>query len=110
MAGGIGLLLAGNPITRFLGVESAGFLAILGGVVMVYALLLLRGTARPSSIRALGLTVALLNTAWVIGSVALLLGGWLPLTTGGKWAVAIVAAIVATFALVQFYALRRVAR
>jgi CHASE2 domain-containing sensor protein len=109
MVGGIGLLLAGNPIARFLGVESAGFLAMLGGVVMVYALVLLRGTARPS-IRALGLTVALLNTAWVVVSVALLLGGWLPLTAGGKWAIAITAAIVATFALVQFYALRRTAR
>ena len=41
------------------------------------------------------------------GSIDILVTDWVPLTTAGWWTVAIVADIVAVFAIVQFYALRR---
>jgi hypothetical protein len=47
------------------------------------------------------------DVVWVLGSVALLLGGWLPLTLAGKWFIAIIADIVLLFAISQFMGLRR---
>nr|MBI3612771.1 hypothetical protein [Nitrospirota bacterium] len=46
-----------------------------------------------------------LDTAWVLGSALLLIATPIPLTLAGKWAVGIVADIVAAFALLQFYGL-----
>ena len=47
------------------------------------------------------------DLAWVLGSVVLLLGSFLPLTAAGKWFVAIIADIVLVFAIVQYFVLRR---
>lgn len=107
---GLALLLDAAPIARFLGIGGFWPLAGVGVVLLGYAAMLFRDTLQPVLNPQLGRTVALLNVAWVVASVIILLSGWLPLTTEGKWAIAIVADIVATFALVQFYALRRGAR
>ena len=50
------------------------------------------------------------DLVWVLGSIGLLLGGWLPLTAAGKWFVAIIADIVLVFAVVQFIGVRRKTR
>jgi hypothetical protein len=47
------------------------------------------------------------DLAWVLGSVVLLLGAFLPLTTAGKWFIAVIADLVLLFAIVQFFALRQ---
>jgi hypothetical protein len=46
---------------------------------------------------------AIIDSAWVVGSVILLLSSWIPFTTEGKWAVGVVAVIVAMFASLEFY-------
>jgi len=51
--------------------------------------------------------VILGDLAWVVGSIALLVGAWLPLTTTGFWFVAIIADIVLVFSIVQYFGLRR---
>jgi hypothetical protein len=50
----------------------------------------------------------LLDIAWVTGSILLLASGLVPLSTARKWSIAILADIVALFALLQFIGLRRV--
>jgi hypothetical protein len=47
------------------------------------------------------------NIVWVLGSWLLLLSGWVSFSTAGWWAVAIVADVVAVFAALQWYGLKR---
>ena len=51
-----------------------------------------------------------LDVVWVVGSAVLLVTKALPFTPVGVWAVAIVADIVAIFAIVQYLGLRRMSR
>jgi len=48
------------------------------------------------------------DVLWVIGSIILLLTGWVTFSTTGYWAVAIVADIVALFAILQYWGWRRI--
>ncbi|MGF1506018.1 MAG: hypothetical protein ACFB51_12940, partial [Anaerolineae bacterium] len=50
------------------------------------------------------------NVVWVLFTVAALVGGFLPLTTAGTWALVIIADIVAIFAVLQYIGLRRETR
>ena len=101
------VLLAGaRPIAGFLGLDGAAPVALVGAALVPYAAMLLRDAARPVTRRAL-LVPILLNAAWVVASAVLLLVGRPELTTGGRWAVAIVADLVACVALFQVVALRR---
>ena len=54
--------------------------------------------------RTLALAVVAINALWVLASAVILFTNWLPLTTGGWWAVALVADMVAIIAGLQFYA------
>ncbi|MEZ4674323.1 MAG: hypothetical protein R2932_08785 [Caldilineaceae bacterium] len=52
-----------------------------------------------------------MDLLWVIASATILLFGWPATTTvGGMWAIAIVAEIVATFAILQYVGIRRLGR
>jgi hypothetical protein len=51
-----------------------------------------------------------LNAIWVIASLLIILTNTPALTTEGKWAVGIVAALVDTLATIQFFGLRRARR
>ncbi len=104
---GIVLAAAAEPITRLLGLEPAVVPALIGAGLIVYAAALWWTTTRGPVERRLVLTIALLNSAWTLASALVLLTGQPALTTGGRWAVAILAAIVADCAVVQFYAARR---
>ena len=48
-----------------------------------------------------------LDVLWVLGSVALIFSNQIPLTVAGKWAVALVADVVALFAVLQYVGVRR---
>jgi hypothetical protein len=48
-----------------------------------------------------------LDVLWVIGSLILIFTSLVPLTTSGKWAVAITADIVTVCAILQYIGLRR---
>ena len=102
------LLLAGaRPISAFLGLDNALSIAVLGALFLPYAAGLVWLAGRPQLPRREVLATAVINTIWVVGSAGILLSGVPALTTGGKWAVAVVADIVALFAAAQFYALWR---
>ena len=51
--------------------------------------------------------VIALDVLWVLGSVLLIFTDLVPLSIGGKWTVALIADIVALFAILQYVGLRR---
>lgn len=104
---GIAFIADAGPLASFLGLTSALPLLVIGAVLLLHAaILLVKANQEPIDPR-LAWYAIIGDVAWVIASVEILLTGWLPLTTAGWWAVAIVADIVAVFAIVQFYGLRR---
>lgn len=101
---GLLLIVGAQPIVEFLGVGAPWMMITGGAVFLLYAADLWWLSSRNPVNRAFVLAVALLNTLWVLGSAAILFTNWLPLTSGGWWAVAIVADMVAIIAGLQFYA------
>ena len=104
---GVALTFAAAPIAAFLGLNSPVLLVGIGIALILYAPTLFYIAAQTPVNRKLVMTAIILDVAWVIASIDILVTDFVPLTNAGWWAVAIVADIVAVFAIVQFYALRR---
>ena len=96
-ASGLLFLLAANPVSSFLGVTESMVIVIVGVVCLGYAALLFYNASRPVIEPAFALFTVFADSLWVLGSIVLLVAGWLPLTAEGKWAVAIAAMIVDAF-------------
>lgn len=84
-------------------------LTVLGVLILIAAVDVAWLATRPQLDMWFVKLIFALDCAWVLVSIALLLTGLLPLTTGGKWAIGVVADIVALFALLEFLGLRRLA-
>ncbi|MFQ5859303.1 MAG: hypothetical protein ACE5LU_27195 [Anaerolineae bacterium] len=97
------LIVAAKPLASLIGVDAPAILTLIGVGLLFYAALLFWIAAREPINRRLVLIAAILDTAWVIDSAILLVAGWFSLTTAGKWAIALVAEVVAIFAALQFY-------
>lgn len=106
-AGGLLLVAAARPLGAALGLDSPAAPLVAGVAPLPYAVQLFRSANRRTVARRAVLAPALINTAWVLGSVAVLLSDAPALTAGARWAVAIVAAVVALFAVAQLYTLRQ---
>lgn len=107
LLGGAALAAACKPIAAFLGPDIALALLIVGGATFLYAVYLLWVLSRPAVRQRLLLTIGVADAAWVLASIILLLVPGMPFTTEGRWAVGVLAFIVAGFAALEFYALRR---
>ncbi|MGH2541282.1 MAG: hypothetical protein ACRDIB_00705 [Ardenticatenaceae bacterium] len=103
---GLLFLLGGSAVSSFLGLDVPFVVSGIGLGLLLYAVWLFRIATRSSINRQDVLLAVLMDSAWVVGSVFLLLTGWPPLTTAGKWVVAIVADIVALFAFLQYRGMR----
>lgn len=105
---GVALILGARPIAALIGSQVPLALTSLGAVLALYAVgLYYTATQEPLDTRAALIGIEL-DVAWVVGSAILLFSDWLALTMEGKWAIAIIAEIVAVFAIVQYLGLRRV--
>jgi len=104
---GLIAVIAAGPLAAYIGLPSPIILIVLGIGLMGYAVGLYRMATRQSLSRADALFAVVADIAWVIASFILLLIGWPPFTTAGKWLVVIIADIVAVFAILQFIGLRR---
>ena len=104
---GLVALLAAQSLAAFTGIESPSIFVVLGIVLILYAVDLWWVASRETINRHLAWAAILLDVLWVIGSVAILLFGWLPLTVAGSWTIALLAEVVAIFAVLQFIGLRR---
>lgn len=103
----LALLAGARPIARFLGLGGALPVALVGAALVPYAAMLVWDATRQAVTRRALLVPVVLNAAWVVASAGILVSGRPELSTGGRWAVAIVADLVAGVALFQVIALRR---
>ena len=104
---GLFMLIAGPTLDDWLGTDAPWAIQVLGVSLMLYALWLVLGvddtSVDPPNVK----TAIVLDVAWVVGCVLLLVTNWVSLTTEGQWTLAIAADLVAAFAIFQFSALRR---
>ena len=110
MLSGLFFLLAANPITSFLGLDLPMMISVTGINLLLFAAIVYKvATASPIN-RTLALIIVALDVAWVVGSIMLIFANMVPLTTAGKWAIAIVADIVTLFAIAQYIGIRRMGK
>lgn len=102
---GLLFLRGAESIAMFLGISAFWIIRALGLGLILYALWLLMTVRRPTLNRREVMTTIGLDTAWVFCSALRLIANPLSLSIAGKWAVVIVADIVAIFAALQFYGL-----
>jgi hypothetical protein len=102
---GLILLVAAQPLSELLGIPAPGIARAVGAFLLVFGVALLWQASRTPLSRGEALLTVVLNAAWVAGSVALLVIG--PLTLLGNLAVAVVAAAVLVFAVLEAVGLRR---
>lgn len=105
---GLTLLIGANAVSVFTGIESAAILTGLGVVLLLFAADLFWMTRETAVNPTFARLIIALDILWVVGSVLILFTNWVPLTNAGWWSVAIVADIVAVFAILQYIGLRRV--
>lgn len=104
---GLAFLLFPGTFSEWLGIPSVSGLMMAGGMLIVWEVFVFQLVRSEKVSPTLLWIVILGDLVWVLGSVGLLLGGWLPLTAAGKWFIAIVADIVLAFAILQFVGLRK---
>ena len=104
---GLFMVFAAGPISQFLGLNNPFILTIIGIVLLVYVPFLVWLANQSPVPNWMAWLVIELDVLWVIGSLILIFTNLVPLTTGGKWAVAITADIVTIFAVLQYFGLRR---
>ncbi|MEM7030586.1 MAG: hypothetical protein AAF629_13545 [Chloroflexota bacterium] len=104
---GLAFIIAANPIATFLGGVSSTVLMAVGVGLLIYAADLFF-VARQSPIKPLFAWLFIAgDVVWVLASALLLMTDWVAFTNAGWWAVAIIADIVAVFAILQYVGLRR---
>jgi hypothetical protein len=103
---GVAILFANRWLVKFLGLPAKASLAIVGVSLIVYAVILWFN-ARRRKIRITDAWIAVvMDAVWVLGSSVLIFV--VPLSSGGKWVVALVAELVLAFAIVQWLGIRRI--
>jgi hypothetical protein len=105
---GLLLIIAAQPIAGLLGVANPLIMAVLGGLIIGFGVVvyLIGRAPQPLPVAA----VIALDVAWVVGSAAILFGNLLPLTDDGRWLILIVADIVLILAIAEIVGLRRMLR
>jgi hypothetical protein len=104
--GGI-CLAAARPLATLFGLNLPAIFTVVGGLVLVYGLSLWLLAGRAAHTRFWVQVALALNVVWVVASFGGLLAGLFPVTTAGKWVIAILADLVLIIALLQLYGLRR---
>ncbi len=101
------MVLASDALSQFLGLGNPLILTVVGIVLLLYMPMLVWLANQSPVPTHLAWEVIALDILWVIGSLILIFSDFIPLTTGGKWAIAITADIVGLFTILQYVGLRR---
>ncbi len=105
---GLAFTFGAAPIASLMGIPDASLIiAIMGIVVLAFAAFLWAMTTKPVLDRQLAVAVFIMDVVWVITSLIILVTNAFSLSTEGRWAILIVADIVAVFAVLEFVGLRR---
>lgn len=110
---GLVMLVDSKPLANFLGLADPSvisYLLALGIGLLFWAMLAFWVSTQPTLGRTGVFTIIEGDLLWIAGSIILLISGWLPFSTAGYWAVAIVADVVALFAILQYVGWRRIAQ
>ena len=107
-SGALFILLAAQ-IAALLGVSPAAeiLIAALGAGLLAYAAFLYWASRQPQISPQIGLAAVIADALWVVSSLVILALDPFSFSTAGRWAVLIVADVVAVFAILQFVGLRR---
>ena len=105
---GVLCLADAQPLAALTGITPSSIFSAVGMIMLVYAAALLDSTSRRQIDRRMAIATVVLDTLWVIASVALLVEGWSTLTSVGVWVVAIQALGTAAFADLQLFGVWRV--
>ena len=104
---GLVLTVDAAPLSRWLGIPSAWILVAIGlGLLGFAGELFYIARQKPLNLR-LANAILWMDVAWVVGSALLLFTGWVPLTTAGWWAVALMADVVTLLAILEYVGIRR---
>jgi hypothetical protein len=108
-SGIFGLLFLALPgmFSEMLGISSPTIIIVTGVLLLIWEVTVFSMVKHVVISPASVWVVIAGDLIWVLGSIGLLLGGWLPMTSTGKWFVAIIADIVLVFAVFQFIGVRR---
>ena len=104
---GLVFIVFPGKVSALTGIPNELAILITGILLIVWEIIVSQLIRQPRVSAAGAWMVIAGDLAWVVGSIALLLGGWLPLTNTGFWIVAIIADIVLVFAVIQTIGLRR---
>jgi hypothetical protein len=103
---GLFFLLARNPLAEFLGASTA-FMNILAFVTFGYTLIIAINIFRPEIKRGFVLFTVIGDSAWVLGSILLLILPVFGFSGDAKWAIGITAICVDILATLQFLEWRK---
>lgn len=103
------MLLVPGRIADWTGIPSPLAIAIIGAVLILYGFDIWYFCRGEKHLRTVGIIAVIGDTAWVAATIIILASGLLPLTSVGKWVVAVIADIVGLFAILQIVMLRRLA-
>jgi Na+-driven multidrug efflux pump len=105
---GLLLLLASGEVASLFGVpQGGGIFSALGILILLFAPVVYWVQSRPALDTRLVWAIFALDVAWVVVSMVILLTNAFALSNEGRWAVLIVADIVAVFAVLEYIGLRR---
>ena len=107
--GAVGFLAVSiNPLAQIMGFTEPVLPIVLAIALLVYVGWLLLLTRQPDAEARQSMIVVAINDLWVVGWVAVLIFNLLPLTLLGKLFVGPMVVVVGLFAIVEFYAVRKV--
>jgi hypothetical protein len=107
IASGVLCIVGANPIASFMGLANSLPILVIGVVLIAWGIALLTLSSRPIIDRRFVMAVIAANGVWMLASYIILAADLFGLTTGGRWAVLIVADVVLLFTIAEFIGLRR---
>ncbi len=106
--GALGFLVVGiSPLATLMGFAGPTFPLIVCVILVAYVAWLFLLTRKPVIASSEAMVVVMINDAWVLGSIVLLIINQPPLTLWGKLFIGLIAVVVAAFGGVEFYAVRK---
>ncbi len=96
-----------KPLAILLGMNNPLYLIDLGLAILLFAPVVAWIALRPQLNRKFVTTIFLLDAAWVVISVILLLTDWVTFTSAGQWLIGGVADVVACLAVLEYWGLRQ---
>ena len=104
---GLVMVLAASALSQLLGLGNPLILVIVGAILLLYMPILVWLSNQSPVPAHFAWEVIALDVVWVLGSLVLIFTDLAPLTSSGKWAIALIADIVFVFAVLQYLGLRR---